>query len=264
MLHKIESILTALQQNRCVLSRCALLTGESVFSRQQVPTLYETRLSSSDKARVRGVVEALVAHSDELQLLIHADPAVKQNLRLFFGRSICHADSTDEAFLHAYIFLFWDDFRSQVKLGRPLHYQPAWGSSEYGARSTRELSTNEAAVSRQLQKAGVEVDLYSYDAETETLALIELKRGESDDRAVGQMLRYYKVVWGLLSQPDFRKLNINYVWPILVLNRVQPDHIQALPVHFRGVLDIVVYTSVGDEAPTFSSFRRAAFSNRWM
>lgn len=264
MLHSFQSILAALQQNRCVLSRAALDADEVVFSRQQVPTLYEARLTTGDKARVRNVVEVLIASAEETSLLLKSNFSVRQVLRRFFGKCIAHAEASDEAFLHAYIYLFWDSFRDEVKLGRPLHLIPRWGSTEFGVRTTAGLSSDEASLARQLLSHGVEVDLYSYDSATETLALVELKRGESDDRAVGQLLRYYQVCWKLLSHPDFRKLNINYVWPVLVLGRMQEVHIQALPLHFRGILDIVVYDVIGDDAPTFSSFRRAAFTNKWM
>ena len=264
MLLNFESIVAALHQNRCVLSRDELSGDEVVFSKRQVATLYQSPLSIADKARVRDVVEVLVANAGQLKGLFQEKPSVRQIVQLFFGKCIAHADSTDEVFLQAYIYVFWDNFRSEVKLGRPLHSQPRWGSTEFGVRSSERLNDNEASLARELYKSGVEVDLYSYDAETETLALIELKRGESDDRAIGQLLRYYQSVWRLLSQPEFRKLNINYIWPILVLNRMQQAHIQALPIHFRGILDVVVYDSVGDDAPKFSSFRRAAFSNRWM
>lgn len=264
MLLPFKVVRDALEQNRCVLSRSVLSAGECVISRAFVPTLYDHRLNAADKGHIRDVVQVLVAHSDETRILIHTNPQVSLGLQEFFGRCIAHTDSTDEAFLHAYMFLYWEQVRSRVSLGRTLHKVPRWGSKEFGGPVALSSSDDEKAMWDRLIKAGVEVDLFSYDADTETLALMELKRGESDDRAVGQLLRYYQTVWGLLPQREFRKLNINYVWPILVVNRIKEEHIQALPLHFRGLLDVLIFSPTGDGIPAFSSFRKGAFTSRHM
>jgi hypothetical protein len=264
MLLSFKHIQDALQQNRCVLSRATLSVDDYVIGRTLAPSLYDSRLTVPDKALVRSVVQVLIAHSDETRSLLRSNPVISRQLQVFFGKCIAHTDSTDEAFLHAYIFLFWELVRSEVTLGRDLHLTPRWGSKEFGGVMSSPMSVDEKAMADQLVKAGVEIDLFSFDARTETLALIEVKRGESDDRAIGQLLRYYQAVWRLLPLSEFRRLNINYIWPILIVSKIKEEHVQALPIHFRGLLDVLHFASTGESAPSFSSFRRGAFTSRWM
>lgn len=264
MLLPFRIVKDALEQNRCVLSRAELRVDEFVLSRVVVPSLYDTRLIASDKEKIRDIVEVLVANPEDTRSLIRTNSEISLRVQAFFGACVAHTDSTDEAFLHAYMYIYWERIRMEVALGRKLHVMPRWGSKEFGGVSSSIISGDEKAMAGCLFKAGVEVDLFSYDADTETLALIELKRGDTDDRAIGQLLRYYQTVWGLLPQREFRKLNINYVWPILVVNKIREEHIQALPLHFRGLLDVLLFTSINDAAPSFSSFRKGAFSSRLM
>lgn len=264
MLLLFKVVREALEQNRCVLSRAPLQADECVLGRARVPSLYAGRLSGADKSQLRDLVQVLVAYADDTKTLVQGSTDVAFRLQAFFGKCIAHADAGDESFLHAYFFLFWDKIRSEVSLGRELHLAPRWGSKEFRGPLSANISADEKAVADCLVRAGVEIDLYSYDARSETLALIELKRGESDDRAVGQLLRYYQAVWKLLPLSEFRKLNVNYVWPILVVSRIKEEHLQALPVHFRGLLDVLTFASRGDGAPDFTSFRRGAFTSRWM
>ncbi len=263
MLLPFPAVARALVEGRCVFSRAVLGTEESVVSAVKVKSLYSGRLTAQDKDTVRELVRLLVIHGTDLALLREEQPHVSVSLQRFFGLCLRQADAGEEAFLHAYVFLFWRDVSSQLGIGRSSPSPARWTSREFGL-GTISVPREEREVLDQIVSAGVEVDLITCDPTSQTLGLIEIKRGECDDRAVGQLLRYYQTVWDLLSRPEFRRLNLNYLWPVLIANRVRPQQLSAMPMHFRGLLDIITYDTSPDGIPQFLSFRKAAIASRWL
>ena len=263
MLVPFDVVKESILQNRCVFSRTLLVENEEfIFSRSRVPSLYADKLSTDDKAKIKDLVKVLLVNASDLKLLFKSDRQSEARVRSFFGKCITHGDSGDEAILHAYMYIFWQDIAEHNELGRALHSNPRWGSKEFGL-SNDLIPGDEKLVAVRMQKKGVEVDLFTCESLSQTIALIELKRGPSDDRSVGQLLRYYQLVWSMLSESEFRRLNINYIWPILVVNKMRPEDYLALPVHFRGLLDILVYEIDILGIPRFSNFKRAAITDRW-
>jgi hypothetical protein len=264
MLLSFESIRDSLKRNRCVLGQSLLSDGECVFSKKHAPSLYSGRLVSADKSKIRDFVQVLVRKFELTRVLIEEDIDVSLQLRKFFGICVSLSDSSDESFLHSYIYLFWTIIRSEANLGRKLHELPKWGSREFGLLGCDCAEGDERSLADKLFKSGVEVDIFSLDSRHETICLIEIKRAEADDRAIGQILRYYQIAWELLSQKEFRRMNINYIWPILIVNRIKAEHLQALPLHFRGLLDILTFSTHSSGILEFSSHRRGAFSSGLM
>lgn len=215
-----------------------------------------------DKSIIKDIVRLLVLNGHEFRQMLEADHDLSLRMRSFFGLCLAHGDAGEEAIIHAYTFLFWDEVAREVSLGRKMHSIPRWTSREFGI-GIEQLPADEQQLCQKIINAGVEIDLFSCDSKTQTLALIEIKRGECDDRAVGQLLRYYQKVWKLLPSSEFRKLNLNYVWPILIVNRIKEPQLSALPVHFLGMLDILTYETT-DGVPAFKSYRPALITSRWV
>jgi hypothetical protein len=248
--------------NRCIYSNAALPVSEYLVSRARVPTLYTGSIAANDKQKVKEIVQLFVRNSLKFRQVLAESAQVRLSVRSFFGLCLSHGEDGDESILHAYIFLFWDDVINQVKLGRELHLSPQWGSKAFGG-SVGILAGDNELIAEKLTALGVELDLFTWSPKHETLSLIEIKRGECDDRAIGQILRYYQVAWKLLSTREFRLLNVNYIWPILVVSRVRETQLEALPLHFQGLLDILIYSTSPSGIPDFRSFRKAALTRRW-
>lgn len=263
MLLAFNVVAGAMLENRCVLSRMVLDSAEYVISRARIPTLYSDKLSTDDKAKMKEIVRLLVVNGEEVRRLFSIDAGLRLRVRNFFGLCLSHGDAGDEAILHAYTFLYWDEIVKEAGFARKLHTTPRWGSREF-AISSEGLPSSEKQIYDKLVGAGVQVDLFTCDADTQTLTLVEIKRGECDDRAVGQLLRYYQLAWKLLSTAEFRRLNLNYIWPVLVVSRMREEQLAAMPLHFRGLLDILVYETSTENIPRFTSFRKAAISGRWL
>jgi hypothetical protein len=263
MLLPLDSVMGRVVSNRCVFSNVALTEPEFVISRAHVPNLYSGSLTAGDKAKIGQIVQLFVRNSSRLQHALVGSAQTGLSVRRFFGLCLAHGDACDESVLHAYMFLFWDDVVKQVKLGRELHPSSRWASKALGG-SEGILDGDDKIIAEKLKAAGVELDLFTWNLERQTLSLIEIKRGECDDRAVGQLLRYYQVAWKLLSSSEYRRLNINYLWPILVVSRMRQPQLDALPLHFQGLLDILIYSTSAQGLPEFQSFRKAAISARWI
>jgi len=263
VLLQFETVKNSLLHNRCLFSQAALNSSEFVVSSTRVPSLYKGPLISTDKSKIREIVKVLVCCGDEVQSMISSDPGMALRIRSFFGLCIAHGEQSEEAFLHAYMFLFWGEIAREVDLGRKLHNPVFWASKEFGL-AAKGLTKEQQAIQERLASCGVEVDLFTLSPEMQTISLIEIKRGECDDRAIGQLLRYYQSVWQLLSHSDFRKLNLNYVWPVLVVHKVRQPQLSALPFHYLGLLDILVYDIQANGVPNFTSHRKAAISGKWI
>jgi hypothetical protein len=262
LLFPLENFICAISVARCVISNVLLPTQEFVVSQTRVPSLYNGSFTAKDKGTVQEIVKLIVQNAVVFRKLFDDDAAIKLNIRRFFGLCLTKGDAGNESYLHAYMYLFWDDIVSEANLARELHSPAQWGSKEFGVRP-KVVSGAEETINERLSSAGVELDLFTWSPKRETLTLIEIKRGECDDRAIGQLLRYYQVAWGMLSTHEFRTLKVNYIWPILVVSKVREAHWNAIPLHFRGMLDILIYQTSSDGVPTFQSFRNAAITNRW-
>ncbi|MGF6923890.1 hypothetical protein [Paraburkholderia sp. 40] len=263
MLIPFSVLVSALAENRCVLSRKLLSFDEAVISRDRVPSLYDTSLNAKDKTVAREIVKMIVCNIHEIRLLFATKPDARLLLRRFFGLCLRHGGEGDEGILHAYLFAFWEDVVRQVSLGRPMLTSPRWASKEFGV-GLGDIPAGEKAIAEKLIAVGVQVDLFFCDEKTQTLCLAEIKRGVCDDRAIGQILRYYQSAWRLLHSSQFRSMNLNYVWPILIVENVKEHHLQSLPVHFRGMLDVLTYQTAEDGCPELMSFRKAAITNQWI
>lgn len=261
MLLPLDSVMRRVADNRCVFSNVALTETEYVVSKAHIPNLYSNTLAAADKAKIGHIVQLFVRNSSRLGQALTSFAQASLSVRRFFGLCLTHGDACDESILHAYMFLFWNDVVKQVNLGRDLHPSPQWASKALGG-SEGLLEGDHKIIADKLKAEGVELDLFTWNSGHQTLSLIEIKRGECDDRAIGQLLRYYQVAWKLLSFPEFRRLNVNYLWPILVVSKVRLQHLDALPLHFQGLLDILIYSTSPHGLPEFQSFRKAAFTAR--
>lgn len=262
MLFPLQNFICAISTTRCVVSNVLLPGHEFIVSQARVPSLYKGSFTAKDKATVQEIVKLIVQNAAVFRELFDSDPSIKLNIRRFFGLCLTKGDAGNESYLHAYMYIFWGDIVGDANLARELHSPAQWGSKEFGVRPGVG-NAPEKIINDRLSSAGVELDLFTWSPKRETLTLIEIKRGECDDRAIGQLLRYYQVVWGMLSTHEFRALKVNYIWPILVVSKVREAHWNAIPLHFRGMLDILIYQTSNDGVPTFQSFRNAAITNRW-
>jgi hypothetical protein len=237
-------VVERVRQNRCLKGNEVLASEEVVFCRRCFPSLYQDGLASVEKKQIQAFVTSLLEEHDYVHEAMKGDEFLVSQLRSFFSLLLAKGGELLEAFVHAYMFLFWDFLSFPESIGAVPKGRLFWlAKGAPPGKSHRSGSDVIGLLVARLSQEGVEVDLAAVDIESQTLWLIEIKRAELDDRAVGQMIRYFDRAVYCLPSREFRAGNINFVKPIIILQSVDPKHWITIPLHFRELLDIYTFIS---------------------
>lgn len=238
-----ETIRRRISDFECILSGKLLLPGETLVSRDQFPQLYA--LTPWDRRSLdilRELVETILdlKSSDDVGTFNS-----RQHVRMakpFMQLLLSQKDLVPEYCVHAFIYLYWDEVKYS---GAPF---PPEGKIYFNSAALNSAVQRNDPYYRLLGrlKEVANVDLIAISEERQHIFLIEVKRGTLDDRAIGQVLRYFNESSKLLTDRIVREFNISYVRPILVLNEVPRAYFEAFPVHFREFLDIYQYETEKD------------------
>jgi hypothetical protein len=146
-----------------------------------------------------------------------------------------------EDFVQHYVFQFWSDLWG---FGSP----PIQLSERYFEGKTLDSSTYFARdiVSRIYEGHKTVPDIIALGGETnQTLYIVEIKNVPLDDRAVGQILRYYQVARSVCdripSQCDIRR-----IVPVLVVPSSDLTYWHSLPYFFREFLELLYWRTSSD------------------
>jgi hypothetical protein len=262
-LYDAPLVLKRLRGRRCVKGLEQLEDGEHVFCRRCAGSLYEPGVLGQLKTQLEFLVQGLLAGSKEVREAVDEDDGVSTQLTGLFAALLRKGTDSLEWFLHAYIYLFWGKLKFDQRCSGMQNADLYWMAKGAPQATTPIRSILDSAIER-LGREGVEVDLAAIDEATETLWLIEIKRGDLDDRAVGQMLRYFDRAVRCFGTREFRAANINFVRPIVLLETVDPRKWITMPLHFREILDIYSFRSEPVGVPVaFRSVRRQMLSCRF-
>jgi len=84
-------------------------------------------------------------------------------------------------------------------------------------------------------------DFIIYDRSSFKLFIVEVKYSGVDDRAVGQILRYYHTIGDLLLTVQ-HGLDIRYLIPVLLVGEINKNtDLKKFPPYFRDILEILKY-----------------------
>lgn len=262
-LYRASLVLDRVHANRCLTGNESLVVGEYIYCRQCMPSIYSNKLSAADKKKADELIKSLLEDNRTIRESMHDNQVVRQRLQSFFSLLLINGGDSLEAFVHAHIFLFWEQLTfSGAIAGRPRGQLFWMAKSPPTGTSHREVGGMAGSVIDRLSREGVQIDLAAVDPETETLWLVEIKREGLDDRAVGQMLRYFDRAVRCLPSREFRTLNINHVRPVIVLESVDPHLWRSIPLHFRELLEIYAFgrSETADDSLRLTRVRRQLLS----
>lgn len=228
----VQILLRAERERRCVTSGRALAPHEALVCETAFPGLYAGLAGPAEIRQIKEIlrtVPAAMAAAD-------ASPSMKDSVRAFMSRLVRCSDAFREDALHRYLFDFWAESYGEadqaVILGEKYFECDAGESETEFARTMLPYFRKEEAW----------VDVLALNPQGRTLFLIEVKLEGLDDRAVGQLLRYYAVARRAIDRPGHH-CDIRRVVPVVVLKTIELRTWDALPVHFRELLHIYLYTS---------------------
>lgn len=231
--------------SECLFSGRSLRAGEALVSKEQFPQLYALAPWGKDSLNLlRGLIETLVTLKGSGKA---SDSRIQMQLekaKPFLQLLLHQKDAVPEYCVHAFIYLYWNDieYRNAAIL-------PA-GNIYFSSAALSAVIEPSDPYFRLIArlKDVTNVDLIAISEELQHIFLIEIKRGPLDDRAIGQVLRYFNESNKLLTDRVVREFNLSYVRPVLVLGEVSRHFFEAFPLHFREFLDIYEYDTERDES----------------
>lgn len=233
----VDIVVDRCRASRCL--RCSAFSGDgSLFCSDCDPARPTGLLRDAEKALCLEVLR--VVRDNAKRILADGDSATA--VRRWMSRLVAKGEKAPEAALHAYIYLFWDSlvFEKAVVVPRV----DSGGSLFFTSASLSDEDVSERGAGGRFVRrlcAKARADLVGLDQVQQQIFLVEIKRGSLDDRAVGQVLRYYDVCSRLLSTTECRSLSLNYVRPFLIVGGVERDAWCSLPQYFRDLVEIFRY-----------------------
>lgn len=233
----VPLLLRCAASGRCLRCGTSSENGE-LYCDSCGPATATGTLTAAHKACIKDIVRVVRdARAD-----IHRDDQARNRIQRWLAGLIARGDESLEAVLHTYIYVFWSSLRFSDTFAPP--NREGAGSVYFTSESLPDLQeqapTHESKFVASLKRQA-RVDLVAIDNALQTIYLLEVKRGGLDDRAVGQLLRYYEHWSQALYRSDCRMLNLNYVRPLLIIDSVQHTEWRSLPQFFRDVVDIYKY-----------------------
>jgi hypothetical protein len=241
---KKEDLIRTLEVGECLVSGKKLKLSEYILSEEVFPSLYDSRKwLEKNLVLLRELVSSLVEHKNDLLSCALIIPVIDSNLEGFFKRLLSHGDRVPEYCVQCYVYLRWSSIKYENSFLKPS------GDIYFTSSSLEKFSNQDSKYYRLLEriKSVANVDLVAICEVTQHIFLIEIKRASLDDRAVGQVLRYFNDTNKLLKDRVTREFNLSYIRPVLVLGDVRREYFEAFPMHFRECLDIYEYSSECDD-----------------
>lgn len=228
-------------QRESIISGSPLQDGEFVVSCSDLPAVYgRQHWTGSASNTLREVVNLIVSSKSEiLGGRYDSKFEVSSQLRGFLELLLHQKEQVPEYCVHVFVYLFWDSVRYMNAVVPPV------GEVFFTSNTLDGRVDRDHRYYRLLQrlKAVTNVDLISICEDCQHIFLIEMKRSTLDDRAVGQVLRYFNDASKLLVDRVVRDYNLAYIRPVLVLSDATTQYMEAFPSHFREVLDVYQYTT---------------------
>ncbi len=208
-----------------------------MICQRSFPALFVGETKVEEAEYIKLIVQGLDSIFSEL------DETQRGSVKCFMRDVLRNGKIHNEEFLHRYLFHFWDD---------------AW-LSHHGAVAIREkffkcnVSDSASRFGRSLvgrvYNRGEHIpDIIGIAGDSdERIYVIEIKNEPLDDRALGQILRYYQVVRNACDR-DALYGNVKRVVPVLIVPDGGISFWDSVPFHFREVLEILYWrlNSIGD------------------
>jgi hypothetical protein len=230
-----ELIIRLISERKCLRSTEHLGSAEHLISRHSFPALFrgETQQQEVDFVKlIFGRLESVLANLDD---------DGRASVQFFMQDVLRNGKIHNEEFLHRYLFEFWDDAW--------LNQEESFGLLEkfYKCQLDEYASPFAKSVIPKLYKRGEHVpDIIAISGDaTKRVFVIEIKNEPLDDRALGQILRYYQVVRHACDRNTLYG-SAKRVVPVLVVPEGDLSFWDSVPFHFREVLEILYWRLSSD------------------
>lgn len=226
----LETLLEQINRGCCLRDFERLADGEFVVSARSFPGLYAGKMDDRELGAIRRYL-ATIKLIAPAQLSAHQSKTIRGFLKLVFRASRL------EEHVHMSFFMFWEsiwhpDERSIALDERYIECETSNSETPFAANLVAPL-----------KKDKVLIDIVGRGGDS--MFLVEVKRGEVDDRAVGQVLRYYDHVRTMLNRRH-HGCNIRQVVPVLIARSCTLAQWASFPRHFREFLRLYFIDESGD------------------
>lgn len=230
MLIQPQILADRIRNRRCAKTAYPLGDDEHVVSATAFPCLYKGGATPAEAEYLRELLRPVMA-----MLEMNVEASTAERVRLFMSQVIHNGNVHKEDFVHNYLFHFWERTWTQAD-------DPIILSERYFQGDCEDPKTTFARnfLPKFRSKEAI-VDIVGLGGvSSRTLYLVEVKLGEIDDRAVGQILRYYLRA---RHTCDFKYHNcdIRRIAPVLITRPSRIDFWEAFPFYFREFLHIYYY-----------------------
>jgi hypothetical protein len=228
-----DQIIENVSRGRCVRSGRILAGGEFILSKKEFPGLYDGEICDKEREYIGYVLEAVEAIVSMNRCSIEE----REVLRCFLTLVLSCA-SVQERTLQVYLSSFWNEIPGTEQIRLSESYREA-RADKPGTPFAREVLPRIRSFG---ERTDAWIDIVGLGGRNSSeLFLIEVKRGELDDRAVGQILRYYHATRLVCDREQPASIYIQRITPVLVVRGSKLDFWTALPIHFRELLYIFFY-----------------------
>lgn len=239
MLFDPAAVLLSIRQRRCIKSYRPLRDDEHLLSRTAASALYSLRQDKREQQYILGLLKTLAI------LLRSADvgPEERTEIKLFMMRVVAHGGMGKEAYVHQLLFDFWDELWADPHE----RIEMAEKYFEGEVLDSEELRTPFAAsVVPLFMRANSYPDIIGRGGyASRDVIIVEAKLESIDDRAVGQILRYYSLMRRIIDHHP-HGCDLRRIVPVLVVQEsFQTKCWEAFPEYFREFLIICFYRVTG-------------------
>jgi len=222
-----ESAERLILQNKCIIRTCPLEGDENIVSRVSVPLLYRGESSDGELRIVSNILKLIP------KLLESENDLIRNRVRGFMHLVLRHGNVFNEDFLHRYLFEFWNEF-DHGHLGK-INLEEKYFK---GFGPTPSTDFHESFVAKVISGNSHIPDIVGYSSLSGgTVFIIEIKKEGIDDRALGQILRYYQRGRSVADRLRFGP-SVSKVIPVLVCSEGDLSVWDAVPYYFKEVLEI--------------------------
>jgi hypothetical protein len=226
----LETTKRLILERKCLFSTISLVPEECVVSRNQFPKLYLGEYSV-DESRLIGNLICQIP-----ELFLYGNEFIRDQIKRFMEIVIRNGQIHNEEFVHRYIHEFWGD------IDRSNLHSIEFSESYYKGQSWDLQSDFYDLFVRKVVAGNDHLpDIIAYSSNNGGTAwLIEIKKDSIDDRALGQILRYYHRGRVIADRNRFG-VGIKNVVPVIICHQGSLTFWDAIPFHFREILEILFY-----------------------
>ncbi|MDB4962517.1 MAG: hypothetical protein JWP01_2516 [Myxococcales bacterium] len=228
-----QRVLEAARKRICIRTSRPLTDGENLLSHASCGSLYSAgaEVTLRDAEYLGHVLEGVRA-----ALKTEVSDPERREIGAFLATAFERGVLKKEEHLHLYLYAAWDEpdlwgDEEPIRLGEKYLECDASESSSGFAQN----------VVMEIRRRGSYFDIVGFSRPSHgELVVVEVKIGDVDDRAVGQMLRYYNLARNLCDH-QYHGCDIRRVRPVLIAKGCDMERWLSFPLMFRECMSLFFF-----------------------